>query len=93
MTRADDTLPPDEPGTGDVSSLTGHPDAAAPDTGGGPSVGRVTGQDVGYAGETGAERREAVAEAAAQAEAVATGAGEAGIPVVAEPSTGQETHG
>jgi hypothetical protein len=49
----------------------GVPDEAAPDQGSttgttpsGDFVGRVAGQDVGYAGETGAERRAAAAEAA-----------------------------
>lgn len=49
----------------------GVPDPDAPDQGSttgttdsGEFVGRVAGQDVGYAGETGAERRQAAAEAA-----------------------------
>jgi hypothetical protein len=50
-----------------LSRATGGGDSDAPDarstTGTGESeefVGRVAGQDVGYAGETGAERRQAV---------------------------------
>ena len=65
------------PGEGDVdqddaqalSRATGGGDSEAPDaagtTGTGESetfVGRVAGQDVGYAGETGAERRAAESE-------------------------------
>jgi hypothetical protein len=69
------TMEPDpRPGEEDVerddgqalSRATGGSDSAAPDAGGttgtgesGTFVGRVAGQDVGYAGETGAERREA----------------------------------
>jgi hypothetical protein len=52
----------------------GVPDADAPDqgstTGTTPNeefVGRVAGQDIGYAGETGAERRAAVDDANAEA--------------------------
>ena len=43
-----------------TSSDFGRPDPGLPDTGlpdSGEYVGRVAGQDIGYAGETGAERR------------------------------------
>ena len=60
----------DDVGSDDAQALSrevgGVPDAEAPDQGSttgttpdGTFVGRVSGQDVGYAGETGAERRAA----------------------------------
>ena len=64
MTRLDDAAPSPEGAPDDLSSVTGSPESGHATTGGGSSVGRVAGQDVGYAGETGAERREAAAEAA-----------------------------
>lgn len=64
----EDDAPPDA-ATATSRATGGEPDAEAPDsnstTGTTPNetfVGRVSGQDVGYAGETGAERRAAAAE-------------------------------
>ena len=61
---------PADPASVESRATGGDPDADAPDavstTGTGESdefVGRVAGQDVGYAGETGAERRAAEQQA------------------------------
>jgi hypothetical protein len=47
----------DEPDTGDPTSVTGGSGIER-----GEHVGRAAGSDVGYAGETGAERRAAAAD-------------------------------